>query len=46
MAPALAAVSVSGPSDRITSERVASIGPVLQAAAELVCQDLEGAGRS
>ena len=43
-APALAAVSVSGPSDRITSGRVAAIGPVLQAAAVRLREDLEGAG--
>jgi IclR family acetate operon transcriptional repressor len=41
-APALAAVSVSGPSDRITTERVAAIGPVLQSAAARLLQDLQG----
>lgn len=41
-APALAALSVSGPSGRITASRVADIAPVLQAAAIRLCQDLRG----
>jgi IclR family acetate operon transcriptional repressor len=45
-APALAAVSVSGPSDRITTERVASIGPVLQSAALRLREDLQGVART
>lgn len=45
-APALAAVSVSGPSDRITAERVADIGPVLRSAAGRLQVDLQGVGRA
>lgn len=43
-APALAALSVSGPSGRITAGRVAEIAPVLTGAAVRLCQDLRGAG--
>lgn len=39
-APILAAISVSGPSGRITMGRVAEIAPVLQAAAARLCEDL------
>lgn len=41
-APALAALSVSGPSGRISAGRVAEIGPVLQATARRLSQDLRG----
>jgi IclR family acetate operon transcriptional repressor len=41
-APTLAAISVSGPSGRITMGRVAEIAPVLQAAALRLCDDLRG----
>ena len=41
-APALAALSVSGPSGRITAGRVAGIAPVLQAAADRLAEDLRG----
>jgi len=44
-APALAAVSVSGPSGRITAGRVTEIAPLLQAAAARLCDDLHGASR-
>ena len=40
--PALAALSVSGPSGRITAGRVAGIAPVLQAAAVRLAEDLRG----
>lgn len=41
-APAQAAVSVSGPSGRVTAGRVAQIAPVLQRAAEMIAVDLRG----
>ena len=41
-APALAALSVSGPSGRITMGRVAQIAPVLQIAATELAEDLRG----
>jgi IclR family acetate operon transcriptional repressor len=41
-APALAAISVSGPSGRITTDRVARIAPVLKAAALRLTEDLRG----
>lgn len=40
--PALTALSVSGPSGRISAERVADIGPVLRAAALRLGEDLRG----
>lgn len=40
--PARAALSVSGPSGRITSGRVVLIAPVLQRAADLLARDLRG----
>lgn len=43
-APALAAISVSGPSGRITTGRVAQIAPFLQAAAVRLSEDLRGSG--
>lgn len=41
-APAQAAVSVSGPSGRITAGRVAEIAPVLQQSADKIANDLQG----
>jgi len=41
-APARAALSVSGPSGRITAGRVVEIAPVLQRAAERLAEDLRG----
>lgn len=43
-APARAAVSVSGPSGRITSDRVGQIGPLLREAAVRIVADLLGDG--
>jgi len=41
-APSRSAVSVSGPSGRITAGRVAEIAPLLQRAAERIALDLQG----
>ena len=41
-APAQAAVSVSGPSGRLTAGRVTDIAPILQRAAEKIARDLHG----
>jgi IclR family transcriptional regulator, acetate operon repressor len=43
-APVRAAISVSGPSSRVSSQRVASIAPVLQRVASRLVTDLRGDG--
>ena len=42
--PARLAISVSGPSGRVTLERVEEIAPVLQGAAQRLLRDLEVRG--